>query len=188
MVKYGIIADTHITEELQKEVKHKLIQKLKDVFEDVDFIIHCGDENNKKFLEELRSIAPVKIVKGHEEKDSDFEEYISFERDNIKIGVTHELPQDLKEFCEKKDLIGGILIYGHTHQPMIKGTDFNTLLINPGSPTKPIAPPKLKGFREPTAKPSVLILTIEGGMVTTLLININLGSPTKPIAPPKLKG
>jgi putative phosphoesterase len=172
MVKYGIIADTHITEEEKKDVKHKLIRKLKDVFEDADFIIHCGDEKNKEFLEELRNIAPVKIVKGHEEKDSDYEEYITFESDNIKIGVTHELPQDLKEFCEKKDLIGGILIYGHTHQPMIKGTDFNTLLINPGSPTKPIAPPKLKGFREPTAKPSVLILTIEEGMVTTLIVNL----------------
>jgi hypothetical protein len=173
MTKFGILADTHIKEETPLDKRKKIIEKLKDVFKDVDMIIHGGDFGIPQFLEELKNISPVKIVKGHEKKDSDFEEYISFEIDNIKIGVTHELPQDLKDFCEKNDLIGGILIYGHTHQPMIKGTDFNTLLINPGSPTKPIAPPKLKGFREPTAKPSVLILTIEGGIVTTLIVNLN---------------
>jgi hypothetical protein len=174
MVKYGIIADTHISSDFPFEKKEKLVQRLQKVFSEVDEIIHCGDVGSKEFLEDLNNIAPTKIVKGQSDEKFTVRDYITFETENVKIGVIHELPENLKEFCENKDLIGGILIYGHTHQPMIKGTDFNTLLINPGSPTQPKAPPKLKGFREPTAKPSVIILTIEEGMVTTLIVNLKL--------------
>lgn len=73
-------------------------------------------------------------------------------------------------------MIGGILVFGHTHKPLIKGTVFNTLLLNPGSPTKPKAPDQIKGFDNPIARPSVMILNIERGIVSSFIINLKFHS------------
>ncbi|MFW9782413.1 MAG: hypothetical protein ACFFFB_09045, partial [Candidatus Heimdallarchaeota archaeon] len=63
----------------------------------------------------------------------------------------------------------------HTHQPLIKGTPYNTLLINPGSPTKPVAPPQKRGFDKPVARSSVITLNIDKDeILTTFLINLNI--------------
>jgi predicted phosphodiesterase len=67
------------------------------------------------------------------------------------------------------------LIFGHSHHPIIKETKPNILLLNPGSPTEPKAPPQKKGFKTPVARPSVMILSIdEKNLVSTYLINLKL--------------
>jgi len=55
MVKFGIISDTHITSEDDQEKVKALLDQIKDVFKDVDEIIHAGDVCEDFFLEELNN-------------------------------------------------------------------------------------------------------------------------------------
>ena len=66
-----------------------------------------------------------------------------------------------------------ILIFGHTHQPLIKGTTYSTLLVNPGSPTQPVAPLPKRGFEKPIARSTVITLKIdEDSILSTFVINL----------------
>ena len=172
-MKFGIISDTHITHNLDSKKLNLLLSQLKDIFKGVDEIIHTGDVCENFFLEELRKIAPVKCIKGELDKINDLKKFIKFSVGKYNIGVIHELPQNLEDFCRKNSI--HILIHGHTHQPVIEGTHYNTLLLNPGSPTKPKAPPKRLGFKTPIARSSVITLNIDKkNIVTAFIINLKI--------------
>ena len=173
MVKLGIISDTHITNSSNEEYVNKLMAEIKNVFKDVDEIIHAGDVCVKSFLDKLKKIAPTKCVAGNMDKINNLETFLKFSLGKYNIGVIHILPDNLETFFDKNDL--HILIFGHTHIPVIQGTPSNKLLINPGSPTKPKAPPKKPMFQKPIARSSVITLEIdEDDMLKTFIINLKL--------------
>ncbi len=173
-MRYGIISDTHIKDMNDEKVK-PLIKALKNAFRNVDKIIHAGDISNLAFIEELNKIAPVSFIIGEDDEFTDLKRFLKIKTLHYNIGVIHEVPSNLEEFCRSNDLIRGILIFGHTHKPLIKGTEFNTLLLNPGSPTIPKAPDKIAGFQKPVARKSVLTLEIDQkGIVKVFIINLKL--------------
>lgn len=171
MVVLGIISDTHITHEDDMNKVKALLEQIKLAFKDVDEIIHAGDVCDDAFLIELNKIAPTRCVLGNMDHTSNREEFITFSIGSYKFGVIHKPPQDMEQFFKEHGL--NILIHGHTHQPIIQGTPYNTLIINPGSPTKPKAPPQKRGFMKPVARPSVIKLKIdENDMISTFIINL----------------
>jgi putative phosphoesterase len=173
MVKFGIISDTHITKDKNSSKIKALLNELNQVFRNVDEIIHAGDVTEEFFLLELEKIAPTKCVVGELDKIENLPDFIKFTAGQYNIGVIHKLPENLEEFFKSNNL--HILIYGHSHQPIIKGTTYNTLIINPGSPSNPKAPPKKKGFETPVARPSVITLTIDkNNILSTFIINLKI--------------
>jgi len=171
MVKFGIISDTHLSRNDDFDLTKTLMSQLKEIFFDVDEIIHAGDVNESFLLDNLEEIAPIHCVKGESDNIHGLEEFIKISANNYNIGVIHKEPEQLEGFFKRKNL--HILIFGHTHQPLIKGTPYNTLLINPGSPTNPIAPPPKRGFDKPQARPTVITLKIdEDNILTTYVINL----------------
>jgi len=174
MVKIGILSDTHIRSDSDPQKTNALLKELKRAFRDVDHIVHAGDVCEEPFLEKLKKIAPTKCVRGNMDDIPELKSFLRFSIGKYTIGVIHQLPSTtLEEFFREHKL--HILIYGHSHQPLIKGTEFNTLLINPGSPTRPKAPAPRRGFTEPVARPSVITLEIdEDDMIKTFLINLKM--------------
>jgi len=169
-MKLGILSDTHITNNYEKDKITSLIDQLNHIFKDADEIVHAGDVCEEFFLEEIEGIARTRCVKGNFDNIKNLEIFEQFSIGRYNIGVIHILPDNLEEFTKKYNL--NILIFGHTHQPMIKGTDFNVLLLNPGSPTKPKAPIERPGFMKPIARPSVITLNIdEDDILSTFIIN-----------------
>ncbi|MBY9020067.1 MAG: metallophosphoesterase family protein [Candidatus Lokiarchaeota archaeon] len=173
MAKFGIISDTHFTTNDKDRLYYNLLNQLEETFKDVDEIIHAGDVCESFFLEDLRKIAPVRCVEGESDKIPGLEHFINFKVGQYTLGIIHKKPENTEVFFKERNI--NILIFGHTHQPLIKGTPYNTLLINPGSPTKPLAPPPKKGFEKPLARPSVITLKIDSdSILSTFLINLNL--------------
>lgn len=170
-MKLGIISDTHITNDYEKKKVSSLIAQLKKAFKDVDEIIHVGDVCEKFFLDDIKKIAPIRCVKGNLDNINDLDSFIRFSVGRYNIGVIHSLPDNVEEFAKKHDL--RILIFGHTHQPLIKGTDYNLLLLNPGSPTHPKAHQERPGFMKPIARPTVITLNIdENDILSTFIITL----------------
>ncbi|MFX1487551.1 MAG: metallophosphoesterase family protein [Promethearchaeota archaeon] len=172
-MKLGIISDTHITKNTDEGQISSLINQLNKIFEDTDKIVHAGDVCERFLLDELEKIAPIICVRGNEDKIKELELFAKFSASRYKIGVIHILPENVDGFVDEHNL--NIVIFGHTHIPLIKGTSYNALLLNPGSPTRPKTPPQKPGFLKPVARPSVITLNIdENDVLSTFIVTLKI--------------
>ncbi len=123
-MKAGIISDTHNL--LRQEVVNNL--------QGCDCILHGGDISSREILDQLERLAPVKVVRGNNDKE--WAEHLPLSLDfmlsGLRIFMTHkkkDLPPDLTPY----DLV----IYGHSHQYSSVWQESaykkRTLLLNPGS-------------------------------------------------------
>ena len=118
-MKLGLISDTHNL--LRPEVLATL--------SDSDAILHAGDINSQRILDQLKEIAPVYAVRGNADKE--WAEYLppflDFSLNGLHICMTHKAKELLKELSSF-DLV----LYGHSHQYSDIQRD-NTRIVNPGS-------------------------------------------------------
>ena len=123
-MKIGILSDTH--DLLRPEVI--------DALQGCDCILHGGDISSRETLDRLEQIAPVKAVRGNNDKEwaEDLPAFLDFELGGLRIYMTHkkkDLPGDLSRY----DLV----ICGHTHQYASvwqeQAGKKRMLLFNPGS-------------------------------------------------------
>ncbi|MBN1801200.1 MAG: metallophosphoesterase family protein [Candidatus Lokiarchaeota archaeon] len=171
MVKFGVLSDTFISDSDEVKTRDLLIQIAK-IFKGVDYVLHLGNVYASGFLDGLNQMAPVRCVRGELDDIKHLVDFISFSVGPYKIGMIHQPPNDLNEFIRKNQL--RILIHGKTCVPLIESTSSNVLILNPGSPTHPKAPPQKKGFNKPIARPSVMIIEIndKNYMLSIFLINL----------------
>lgn len=123
-MKVGVISDTH--DLLRPEVLEAL--------EGCEVILHGGDISSRQILDRLEQIAPVKAVRGNNDKEwaEHLPMFLDFELAGLRIYMTHkkkDLPGDLTPY--------NLVICGHTHQYAAVWLDGKekdrTLLFNPGS-------------------------------------------------------
>jgi hypothetical protein len=127
-VRLGVISDTHGL--LRPEVH--------DVFKEVDLILHAGDVGDASILDELMLIAPVTAVYGntdghvlrHHLRET-AEEMI----DGFQFVVTHgdQLGSPDPEGLKAKFPHADVIVFGHTHDPVIRDFPDFSVVINPGS-------------------------------------------------------
>ena len=129
----GLLSDTHIPDAVLS-----LPPQLKDVFRDVELILHAGDIFVVDVLDELSSIAPVLAARG----DSDYLETRQDkrvkERHILTIdGVTIWLCHDEQLPADETENLPDVIISGHTHWGTVRNKE-GVLQVNPGSPTYPV--------------------------------------------------
>jgi len=126
-VRVGVISDTHGL--LRPEVF--------DVFEHVDHILHAGDVGKPEILIELEAIAPVTAVYGNvdgPELRARLTQVAEVELDGFAVVVTHgdqfghPTPEALHAAFPKAEII----VYGHTHKPLLELVDRTVTVMNPG--------------------------------------------------------
>jgi len=126
-VRIGVIADTHGL--LRREVF--------EVFAEVDHILHGGDVGTESILDELQAIAPVTAVYGNTDGSalrSKLPRVARVELDGFTIIVTHGdqfgSPSPEKLQAEYPD--AEIIVFGHTHRPLLTLVDMVVTVMNPG--------------------------------------------------------
>jgi putative phosphoesterase len=148
-MRLGVISDTHGL--LRPEVF--------DAFAEVDHILHAGDIGSLEVLAELEVLAPVTAVYGNTdgfELRNRVPRVARVELDGFDIVVTHgdqfgsPTPEKLNAAFPEAQ----ILVYGHTHRPLLTIVDVVVTVMNPGS----------AGPRRFTTPPSVGILELEAGI------------------------
>ncbi|MBQ9196089.1 MAG: metallophosphoesterase family protein [Clostridia bacterium] len=100
-----------------------------------DCILHGGDISSQRILDQLAQFAPVKAVRGNNDKEwaEGLPVSLDFEVGGLRVYMTHkkkDLPKDLSPY--------DLAIFGHSHQYSSAwvghaGADRRTLLLNPGS-------------------------------------------------------
>ena len=118
-MKIGVLSDTHDL------LRHEVITALQGC----EIILHAGDISSPGILDRLSQIAPVKAVRGNNEKEGteNLPPFLEFELAGLRVFMTHkkkDLPKDISAY----DLV----ICGHSHQ-YAEAWAGHTLLLNPGS-------------------------------------------------------
>ena len=148
-MRLGVISDTH----------GMLRPEVFDVFREVDHILHGGDIGEWDLIVELQAIAPVTAVYGNTDSfdiRSRVPQVAEIELDGFPIVVTHgdqfgsPNPAKLHDAFPNADII----IFGHSHKPLLELIDKTVTVMNPGGAGAP-------RFGIP---PSVGILELEAGI------------------------
>lgn len=119
MHRIGIISDTHGM--LRPEVLKNL--------NGCDVIVHGGDINKQKILDELNKIAPVYAVRGNNDKEwaDKLAHSLSLVLYGVSFFIVHNKKEIPKELADTQ-----VVIYGHSHKYEGKCVD-GRLFLNPGS-------------------------------------------------------
>ena len=148
-MRLGIISDTH----------GMLRPEVFEAFREVDHILHGGDIGEWDLIVELQTLAPVTAVYGNTDGfdiRSRVPQVAEVELDGFPIVVTHgdqfgsPTPAKLHEAFPQADII----IFGHSHKPLLQLVDKTVTVMNPGGAGAP-------RFSIP---PSVGILELEPGI------------------------
>jgi len=156
-MRIGVIADTH----------GYLDERIVELFQGVDYILHAGDIGSLEVIDRLLSLAPVIGVRGNGDfgiiRDK-FPPTQVFLLRGRKVLLTHDLNQQ-RRWKERSALVtdGGadLIIFGHTHRPEqhYRG---GTIYFNPGAASVKMC----------YLIPSIGILTIEEE-IEARIINLN---------------
>lgn len=148
-MRLGIISDTHGL--LRPEVF--------DVFREVDHILHAGDIGSAELLAELEAIAPVTAVYGNTDGwdlKAKLPQVARVRLDGFDIVVTHgdQLGSPTPEKLNAEFPDAEIIVYGHTHRPLLTTVDVVVTVMNPGG----------AGPQRFDLPPSVGIMELEAGI------------------------
>jgi putative phosphoesterase len=131
----GLISDTHVPKRARC-----IPERVFEIFQNIDFIIHAGDLVELTVVDELEQIAPVLAVQGNMDSidiSGVFPKLNQLKVFDWKIGVMHN-PDILSGFDKMREITRQygfkVFVYGHTHTANINWED-GILYINPGSPT-----------------------------------------------------
>jgi putative phosphoesterase len=148
-MRLGIISDTHGL--LRPEVF--------EVFREVDHILHAGDVGPLDLLTELEAIAPVTAVYGNTDGwdvRRRLPQVQKLRLDGFDVVVTHgdQLGSPTPEKLNAAFPEAEIIVYGHTHRPLLTTVDLVVTVMNPGG----------AGRRRFSLPPSVGIMELEPGI------------------------
>ena len=120
--RVGLLSDTHGL--IRPEVL--------DALRDSDLIIHCGDVGDPAVLDALRTLAPVRAIRGNNDKGAwacGLPTYDVVEIGSHAIYVLHKLTE-----LEFDPAAAGFtaVVSGHPHKPVIEERG-KVLFVNPGS-------------------------------------------------------
>lgn len=131
----AVLSDTHLRE------GQTLPSKVWENIEGVDLILHAGDVINQGLLMDLKSIAPLEVVRGNcdgwELASLPERKIVTCER--VRMGLTHGasgVGRTTPERALRTFELGSVdvIVFGHSHRPY-KEWHGDIVLFNPGSPT-----------------------------------------------------
>lgn len=148
--RIAVLSDTHGL--LRPEVK--------EILTGCEVILHGGDINSQKILDELKEISPVYVVRGNNDKE--WAERLPAELEFSLFGLQIYMVHNKKHRKEKLNGVD-LFVYGHSHKYEEKKEE-GMFLLNPGS----CGP---RRFRQPV---TLAVLTIEEDTGTFQVEKIDL--------------
>lgn len=117
-MRIAVIADTH----------DRLPGRVCDAIRDADEIWHLGDVCNPVILVTLERLAPVRIVRGNCDWETDWPLTLDFKLHGLRFHLEH-IPSKKPPACD-------LFLHGHTHVPRDE-TVAGVRFLNPGCITRP---------------------------------------------------
>ncbi len=132
-MKVLIVSDTH----RRHENYLKVLEKVKPL----DMVIHCGDVEGGEYLIEEAAGCPVEMIQGNNDYFSDLPREKELQLGKYRVMLVHghqyRVNFGFEELAQEARSRGiDIVMYGHTHRPLIV-KEAGLTILNPGSLTYP---------------------------------------------------
>lgn len=136
-----VLADTHLTEGSPRRLPAGAL----DLLAGADAIVHAGDVVTATLLEELAAFAPVHAVLGNNDVAlrGVLPEVLELRLGGVAVAVVHDSgPTKGREArLARRFPVAGVVVFGHSHIPLVAEGVGGQVLVNPGSPTQRRAQP-----------------------------------------------
>jgi uncharacterized protein len=143
-----VLADTHIS---PSRPGRRLPDRVYELLDDADVVLHAGDVTAPDLLHELEGFAPVHAVLGNNDVLLQLPERVEVELDGVRVAMVHDSGPSggrtarLRRWFPDADVV----VFGHSHLPWREVDPGGQLHLNPGSPTeRRRAPAKTAGWLE----------------------------------------
>lgn len=135
------VADTHLTPRSARGLPPRALELLAGA----DAIIHAGDITTGELLDQLRQLAPVHAVLGNNDVSlrGELPEALEVELGGVPVAVIHDsgARKGREARLARRFPAAALVVFGHSHIPVLaEGVD-GQRLCNPGSPTQRRAQP-----------------------------------------------
>lgn len=171
-MKVVVLADTHLRGGLDR-LPAEVVAALRQC----DAILHAGDVTSHRALDELRAFGAVHAVLGNNDADlvGRLPVEIRIELAGVRIAMVHDSgpAKGRAARLSRRYPDARIVVFGHSHVPLVEMGNGDQLLFNPGSPTQ----------RRLQPHPTYGRLRLEQGEVVAREI-VALGSGARPLDPP----
>ncbi|HET9091521.1 MAG TPA: metallophosphoesterase family protein [Acidimicrobiales bacterium] len=130
-----VVADTHLRGGIGP-----LPRELHAAIGDCDAVVHAGDVTSAAALEELRAMARVYAVLGNNDLElaGELPELLEVELEGIRVAVVHDAgPAGSRAGrLARRFPAAHLVVFEHSHVPLLEEGPTGQLLVNPGSPTR----------------------------------------------------
>jgi uncharacterized protein len=131
-----VLADTH----LRADQLERLPEAVRRHAETADVILHAGDVVSAALLDDLSAHAPVHAVRGNNDHGlrDRLPETVELAIEGVRIAMVHDsgTRQGRPRRMHRRFPDAGIVVFGHSHDPVAEEGVEGQFLFNPGSPTQ----------------------------------------------------
>ena len=157
-----MLSDTHIRRGSARRLSSAAYREL----ERADLVLHAGDVVVPEFLDELAGFAPVHAVLGNNDHElfGVLPDTRVVEIGGVRVGMVHDSGPRPGRAARMRARFtdAGVVVFGHSHEPVDEVGIYGQRLMNPGSPTE----------RRSAPAHSMLMLTIRKGRITPELVTL----------------
>ena len=130
-----VLSDTHLGADLDR-----LPPEVWSMADEADAILHAGDVTGPELLAALAERAPLHAVLGNNDRglERTLPEVRELELAGVRLAMVHDSGPTAGRAARLRRRFpdAAVVVFGHSHDPVVERGDDGLLLVNPGSPTQ----------------------------------------------------
>lgn len=129
-----VLADTHLT----PATLDRMPAEVWAMAADADVVLHAGDVVDRSVLDALAERAPVHAVLGNNDEGRlELPAVVEVELDGTTVAMVHDSgpTRGRPGRMARRFPTAAVVVFGHSHDPLVAREGDGPLLLNPGSPT-----------------------------------------------------
>lgn len=136
VVRLLVLSDTHLGPETLDRMPPEVFR----MADRADEVLHAGDVVHPAVLEALRERAPVHAVLGNNDHAlrGRLPEVLELDLEGVRIAMVHDsgVTAGRARRMQRRFPAADVVVFGHSHDPLVEQNGDGPLLVNPGSPTQ----------------------------------------------------
>lgn len=129
-----MVSDTHLT----AATLDRMPAEVWSMADEADVVLHAGDVIDAAVLAALGERATVHAVLGNNDRGMRLPAALEVELDGVRVGMIHDsgVRVGRERRMARRFPTARVVVFGHSHEPVVQEGEGGQLLVNPGSPVQ----------------------------------------------------